>query len=265
VKNVYFYREKPVCDDRIPFPPSKGIHADTGFANKSSGGITMSTTKKADPKKAKGRTTQRKTAKTGTPKKGKVPVAGKRGRAQKTDADFNTAFLANLNMKQDELKDILDRLMSCRNEYHGQLNAGDFIDEIDDAQREISAQKLHSLIERKHKELRNIDRLIGRILKEEEFGLCEECGVRIPKERLLIVPETTLCISCQRELEKWDHRMNSPSGASLGFGKRQDLDWDDSDEPDDEETLLMEYQIGSYPLPETEDTPPENTTETKND
>jgi len=83
-----------------------------------------------------------------------------------------------------------------RREYDGELTAGDFIDEIDDAQREISAYSLYSLIERKHRELRRIEYLISRILKEEEFGLCEECGAQIPKERLLIVPEATLCVAC---------------------------------------------------------------------
>ena len=48
---------------------------------------------------------------------------------------------------------------------------------------------------------------IRKIAEDEEFGRCEECGKRIPDERLLIVPEATRCVPCQREMEKWDSRV----------------------------------------------------------
>ena len=35
----------------------------------------------------------------------------------------------------------------------------------------------------------------------EEFGICERCGAEITMERLSVVPATTLCARCQRELE----------------------------------------------------------------
>lgn len=37
--------------------------------------------------------------------------------------------------------------------------------------------------------------------RPEEFGICERCGAEISMERLSVVPATTLCASCQRELE----------------------------------------------------------------
>ena len=34
------------------------------------------------------------------------------------------------------------------------------------------------------------------------YGLCEECGKKISKKRLLAVPYANLCYSCQQKIEK---------------------------------------------------------------
>ena len=36
---------------------------------------------------------------------------------------------------------------------------------------------------------------------EPEFGLCIECGESIPIGRILLMPETTLCVACAEEKE----------------------------------------------------------------
>jgi DnaK suppressor protein len=186
------------------------------------------------------------------PKKAKKPTPKKKAIRKKKD-DFRNTFLESLQAKRKDLKETLERLLISRREYDGELTAGDFIDEIDDAQREISAYSLYSLIERKHRELRRIEYLIGRILKEEEFGLCEECGAQIPKERLLIVPEATLCVTCQRELEREDRR-SMGSRASSSFGSRKEMSLEPSESQDDGDNLSIEYHISSIPSVEIEAT-----------
>jgi RNA polymerase-binding transcription factor len=178
--------------------------------------------------------------------------------------DFREAFMESLVEKRDELKAALDRLMNSRKEYDGQLTAGDFIDEVDDAQREISAYGHYSLIERKNKELQKIEYLIDRVIKEEEaFGLCEECGLPIPKERLMIVPEATFCVACQRELEKLDQRKAMASKATSGLGSptRREGSWDTSESPEGDDNLTVEYHLGTLPSVDLEEaeteTPPE--------
>jgi RNA polymerase-binding transcription factor DksA len=37
--------------------------------------------------------------------------------------------------------------------------------------------------------------------RPEEYGICERCGTVITMERLSVVPATTLCANCQREVE----------------------------------------------------------------
>jgi len=49
--------------------------------------------------------------------------------------------------------------------------------------------------------MRNIEDAISRIDKGL-FGICEECGHEIHKERLAGFPSSRLCISCQEEKEK---------------------------------------------------------------
>jgi phage/conjugal plasmid C-4 type zinc finger TraR family protein len=154
--------------------------------------------------------------------------------------------------------------MNSRKEYDGQLTAGDFIDEVDDAQREISAYGHYSLIERKNRELQKIEYLINRIVKEEDgFGLCEECGLPIPKERLMIVPEATFCVSCQRELEKLDQRkaMAAKGSSGLGSPTRREVSFETAESPEEDDNLTVEYHVGTLPgvdLEETEtESPPE--------
>ena len=38
--------------------------------------------------------------------------------------------------------------------------------------------------------------------KEGSYGVCESCGQPIDPERLEVLPSTTLCISCAREIEE---------------------------------------------------------------
>lgn len=176
-----------------------------------------------------------------------VPVVQKKKKPMPKADDFRTAFMKSLELKKQELLQTLDRLMKSRKEYEGQLTAGDFIDEVDDAQREISAYSQFSLIERKNKELQKIEYLLSRVAEEKDFGLCEECGTRIPKERLLLVPEATLCVACQRELEKFDSKMSMASRSSGFSPTRREVSWETSEPQEEDDNLLVEYHISSMP------------------
>jgi DnaK suppressor protein len=215
--------------------------------------------KKALPRKTK-QPMQKKTVKKPVPKE-KMPVQKKTKKAEIKEDDFRAAFMKSLESKRKELKETLERLMHSRKEYEGELTAGDFIDEVDDAQREISAYSQFSLIERKNRELQKIDYLLTRIEKEEDFGFCEECGAAIPRERLLIVPEATLCVACQRELEKMDQRKSMASRSSSAMGpSRREVIWENAEPAEEDDNSLVEYHIGSLPGMDVEEgeTPPDD-------
>ena len=57
-----------------------------------------------------------------------------------------------------------------------------------------------SLIESEQVTLAEVDEALKRIA-ENTFGLCEECGEPVPKERLKAIPYTRYCVACARKLE----------------------------------------------------------------
>lgn len=156
-------------------------------------------------------------------------------------------FLERLNLKRKEFEQALDRLRENQKGYSEQFSGGLVKDESDHAQIEISVNSNCDLIERKTRGLKEIDRQIRRILRDDRFGGCEECGQPIPLERLLIVPEASLCIRCQREFEK-DHS-NIPAARALSpiYSERGN-EWSFSDEPDDFESDLMDSEL-DFPSP----------------
>ena len=42
------------------------------------------------------------------------------------------------------------------------------------------------------------------VLEEGEYGICQECGDDINPKRLEAIPWTTVCVSCQVELDEMD-------------------------------------------------------------
>lgn len=75
---------------------------------------------------------------------------------------------------------------------------GDLVDAAyDSAQDEISSQ----LAEVESRELANIENALDR-MKAGTYGLCEVCSCKIPMARLDALPYATMCIACQRELER---------------------------------------------------------------
>ena len=72
-----------------------------------------------------------------------------------------------------------------------------------DAALDASSDEMNSaLAELDSRELSQIDRALAR-LKQGTYGLCEVCHNRIPVGRLSTLPFSTLCIECQREMEKY--------------------------------------------------------------
>jgi DnaK suppressor protein len=158
--------------------------------------------------------------------------AGVKGLYPESD-HFRSKFLKNLTDKKEEVEKTLNHLMESLREYKNLHSSDDFVEELDNAEREISAHMHYSLIERKNNELEKIEILIRRALQEEEFGWCEECGERIPDERLLIVPEATRCVPCQRELERLDSTRSLAKRCYTFSGKKHGFQWEGEEDSDD--------------------------------
>jgi DnaK suppressor protein len=210
-----------------------------GFCPPEKGGILMKMSEKKSRKKVKKRAVR------SVPKKAQSLNSREEPRAKKKRSDPQAIFMQNILDKRKDLEETLERLIDNQKEYDLQFRGGDLIDELDQAQREISASSYYPIIERKIRELKKIDLLIKRMSKQEKFGLCEECGKQIPKRRLLIVPEATLCVSCQRELEKAHLWGSVGVRSSVGYGETQGTEWS-SEGFDEKAHRAMKMQINTF-------------------
>jgi DnaK suppressor protein len=86
----------------------------------------------------------------------------------------------------------------------GDIVTGD-ADDVDFAQaisdRETSDMLIRLLGENREQVERALDRLA-----EGTYGICEDCGERIPAERLRFRPESTRCVECQARQDRLNRR-----------------------------------------------------------
>ncbi|MBI3971338.1 MAG: TraR/DksA C4-type zinc finger protein [Chloroflexi bacterium] len=78
---------------------------------------------------------------------------------------------------------------------------GDFESLVAAAQLASQHETDELLRRRLERRLAELDR-IARRLEQGSYGTCEQCGAEIPEERLAALPDTTLCVACQRQRER---------------------------------------------------------------
>ena len=79
--------------------------------------------------------------------------------------------------------------------------AQDIGDILDSVSEERTRELDLILTDREKRKLAQIDDALDRI-EENTYGLCEECGVKIPKARLKVLPFATYCVECQEKNER---------------------------------------------------------------
>lgn len=104
---------------------------------------------------------------------------------------------AILIRRRDALRSALAGDLSLLRELHGETT-GDVVDAaLDTAQDEISSQ----LAEVESRELASIENALER-MRSGQYGTCEVCSRKISMARLDALPYATMCIDCQRDLER---------------------------------------------------------------
>ena len=80
----------------------------------------------------------------------------------------------------------------------GVQDIGDILDSVSEERtRELDM----ILTDREKRKLHQIDDAIDRI-EEGTYGQCEECGVKVPKARLKVLPFAKFCVECQEKMER---------------------------------------------------------------
>jgi len=99
--------------------------------------------------------------------------------------------------KREELVLEISRRSKASTESAAQ-DIGDILDSVSEERtRELDL----ILTDREKRKLAQIDDAIDRI-EENTYGLCEECGIKIPKARLKVLPFATYCVECQEKNER---------------------------------------------------------------
>jgi DnaK suppressor protein len=109
------------------------------------------------------------------------------------------------------MKSIKDMLLKTREELvqgiarksketavSGVSDIGDILDSVSE---ERTRELYMIFIDREKQKLKQIDDALDRI-EEETYGLCEECGVKIPRPRLKVVPFAKYCVECKEAIER---------------------------------------------------------------
>ena len=109
------------------------------------------------------------------------------------------------------MKTIKDMLMKKRGELVQEIarrskastesSAQDIGDILDSVSEERTRELDLILTDREKRKLAQIDDAIDRI-EEGTYGLCEECGIKIPKARLKVLPFAIYCVECQEKNER---------------------------------------------------------------
>ena len=111
--------------------------------------------------------------------------------------DALTNMRAILVKRLDALRSALAGDLTLLKELRSE-SVGDLIDAAyDSAQDEINSQ----LAEVESRELAHIENALER-MREGSYGQCEVCSGRIPLARLEALPYATMCIGCQRDVER---------------------------------------------------------------
>ncbi|MHB1572186.1 MAG: TraR/DksA family transcriptional regulator [Solirubrobacteraceae bacterium] len=114
-----------------------------------------------------------------------------------------------LSRRSDIRKKLSDELEGLRN-----LKDGDATGDSADVAFESGSEEMASqLAELDARELHQIERALQR-LKQGTYGQCEACSTKIPIGRLNALPYSTLCIACQREMEKYPDWADRRSAAN---------------------------------------------------
>jgi DnaK suppressor protein len=101
-----------------------------------------------------------------------------------------------LRMREDLVRGIARR--SKATAVSGVSDIGDILDSVSEERtRELDM----ILTDREKQKLKQIDDALDRI-EENTYGLCEECGVKIPRARLKVVPFAKYCVECKEAIER---------------------------------------------------------------
>jgi RNA polymerase-binding protein DksA len=100
--------------------------------------------------------------------------------------------------RQYLLKEVNHRLKEFKNSGADRLS-----DTADMASNMIEDEIVMSITQGEAKEIEQIDNALEKI-KKGKYGVCDNCGKSINKQRLMAIPFVKLCIKCKEDEERYE-------------------------------------------------------------
>ena len=126
-----------------------------------------------------------------------VKKVTKKKTTKKTKLTWQDEIKNMLLVMRKELLQEVSQSMKAESD-HLKHDIGDFYDQASsDRDRELSLM----LADREREKVVLVDDALKRI-ENGTYGICDSCDEVIDKERLMAMPFTKLCLSCQEDLER---------------------------------------------------------------
>ena len=100
-----------------------------------------------------------------------------------------------------KMREELVRGIARRSKESASTGVSDIGDILDSVSEERTRELDMILTDREKQKLKQIDDALDKI-EENNYGLCEECGVKIPRARLKVVPFAKYCVECKEAIER---------------------------------------------------------------
>ncbi len=126
----------------------------------------------------------------------KKPSKAKRKASRKKHDWREEIKQALLAMRTELLQEVAESMKAESD--HLKHDIGDFYDH---ASNERDRELALMLADREREKLAHVDDALKRI-ELGTYGICGSCDEGIDKERLIVMPFTKLCLSCQEDLER---------------------------------------------------------------
>lgn len=104
---------------------------------------------------------------------------------------------SDVSKLEAERQEILEKLDLLQKDLHNLAEPSADEADVDAYERE----KIWALMQSLQRKLESTERAIE-LARRGTYGICENCGDRIDPARLEILPQATLCLKCQRDLER---------------------------------------------------------------
>ncbi|HLW22567.1 MAG TPA: TraR/DksA family transcriptional regulator [Sphaerochaetaceae bacterium] len=93
-------------------------------------------------------------------------------------------------------KEILESIAAEDEDFRGMIHSMGIKDLGDIAADDIASKKMEALNQHAANRLKSVEAALTR-LKNGRYGVCLQCGAKIPEERLRAIPYAVLCVACK--------------------------------------------------------------------